>query len=148
MKAFASFTLILFIVLGICAPFALLPKQASALTAWVPGQPLVPCETSQYNAGQSAYTCSFGDVIQLIQNLIDLMFYLSVPLVAITLAYAGYEYLTAMGNTGQVAKARKMFTSVGLGFVFMLSAWLVVKFIEDNVLSSDFKQTLPVDLNQ
>jgi hypothetical protein len=52
-------------------------------------------------------------------------------------AYAGYLYLTAMGNSGQISKAHTVFLDAIIGFIIMLSAWLFVDFILTALLKGD-----------
>lgn len=109
--------------------------------AWVPGSsndPLIPC-------GVTGPDCTFADLVKLGSNIVDALFFFSIPLVAIVFAIAGTKYLTAMGNPSAVSGAKKMFTSVLMGFLFMLSAWLIVKFIASTLLTDEFRDT-PVKL--
>ena len=48
---------------------------------------------------------------------------------ALVFAYAGFLILTAGGNESKMEKGRGMFMPVVWGFVWMLSAWLIVKLI-------------------
>lgn len=85
---------------------------------------IVPCGGS----GQSA--CNFSFFIQLIRNVVKfLIFYLAVPLAAISFAVAGVMILTSGGNTGQVEQAKEIFWNVLIGLIVALAAWLVVNAI-------------------
>jgi hypothetical protein len=85
---------------------------------------LVPC------GGSGEQACNFNYFIQLIGAVIHfLVFYLAVPLAAISFAIAGVMILTAGGNEGQVAKAKEIFWNVLIGLVVALAAWLVVNAI-------------------
>ena len=131
MKKYFSILLGVVLFVIIVAPFT--------VSAWAPGQPFIPC-------GRTGPDCDFNGFIQLLRNAIDAMFIFSIPIVALVFAYAGYLYLTAMGNSSQASKARGIFTSVLMGFVIMLSAWLIVKVITDGLLSDSFKKDLPIQL--
>lgn len=92
----------------------------AAFAAWVPGQPVIPCGGSD---------CDFPKLVLLGGNLVDLGFYISIPLAAIAFTYAGFLLVTAVGDEGKVKKAGEIFQKVALGFIIVLSAWLVVSVI-------------------
>lgn len=85
---------------------------------------LIPCD------GVSK-VCDVAAFMTLINNLINYAFYFSVPIIAIAMIYAGYEFIVGAmrGNPGQVGDAKKMFGKILWGFVFMLTAWLIVSLI-------------------
>ena len=88
---------------------------------WKVGDPLVPCN------GSSESPCNFNALVQLASNIIDFIIYMSVSVSAIMFAYAGFLYITAQGETGKISTAHSIFKNVGLGLVFVLGAWLIVK---------------------
>ncbi|OIO33275.1 MAG: hypothetical protein COZ49_04250 [Candidatus Yonathbacteria bacterium CG_4_10_14_3_um_filter_47_65] len=97
------------ILVLMCAPFV-------ALSADV----IVPCEND----------CDFNDFIKLINNVINfLLFYISMPLAAISFAVAGVKMVLARGNESKVTEAKQIFWYVLMGALIALSAWLVVKAI-------------------
>lgn len=72
--------------------------------------------------------CSFPDIIRLINNLLQfLITVIFLPLFVIVFMYAGYQYLTAQGNSAKVANVKKLIMNVVIGLVIVLTAWLVVK---------------------
>ncbi len=78
--------------------------------------------------------CSFSDVIKLINNGINfLLTVILLPLFVIMLMYAGYQYLTAQGNSSKVANVKKLVKNLVLGLVIILTAWLVVKVVLQTV---------------
>ena len=89
---------------------------------------LVPCDGAD---------CGFNDLIQLAQNLINWMVYISVPIAAIVFTWAGMLYVTAAGDPGKIAKAHGLFKNVALGFVIVLAAWLIVYTITNSLLNED-----------
>jgi hypothetical protein len=101
----------------LCA-FALfsLPVLASAQTGWI-------------SCGANPTQCKWADLIQTANNLVNFLFRLAVGLASLSIAYAGWLYLTAAGDTGQISQAHKIFGKVVLGFLIMLSAWLLVKLV-------------------
>ena len=82
---------------------------------------LVPCEGPE---------CGFGDLITLVNKVIDfLLFTLALPLAAILFAYGGFLFLTSGGSEDKLSKAKQIFWNVLVGFVIALAAWIIVKAI-------------------
>ena len=83
---------------------------------------LVPCGTNT-NPG----ACDFNALIKLVNNVVNfILFRLAVPIAAIMFAYAGFELLTAGGDTAKLKKAKTIFTNVAIGLVIAAAAWLIV----------------------
>jgi hypothetical protein len=78
---------------------------------------IVPCD---------GVKCNLCDLVQLAQNLINIGIFVTIALSAITFAYAGGMYLTAGGDVAKATKARGVFTSVAVGLMIILGAWLAV----------------------
>ena len=75
----------------------------------------------------AAEECNFEQFICLLQRLMNFMlFVLAVPLAAISFAWAGWLYLSAAGNEGNIKQAHQIFGDVVLGLCLALSAWLIV----------------------
>lgn len=71
--------------------------------------------------------CGFSDFIILIQRIIEYVFVLVLPIMAIVFAYAGYLLLTSGGSESKRTAAKKAMTSALIGVVVIMSAWLLVK---------------------
>lgn len=79
---------------------------------------LIPCTNK----------CSFPDIIKIINNILSfLITTVFLPLFILVFMYAGYQYLTAQGNSAKVANVKKLLMKVVIGLVIVLTAWLVVK---------------------
>lgn len=81
--------------------------------------------------------CNFGHLVELASNIINFLIMLSIPLTVLAFAYAGLLMLTAGGNEGQISKAKGIFWTVLKGFLFILSAWLIVYTITTALLDPD-----------
>lgn len=68
--------------------------------------------------------CNFAALVKTITSLINWMFYISIPIAATLFAYGGVLYIT--GEPGKINQAKKIFTSVGIGFIIMAIAWVGV----------------------
>ncbi|MES2437176.1 MAG: pilin [Patescibacteria group bacterium] len=86
--------------------------------------------------------CGFNDVVILIQNLINVMFTISIPLTVIAFTYVGILLLTAGGNASKVTQAKEIAGKVMIGFIIILSAWLIVYLITSTFLSDEFNMFL------
>lgn len=73
--------------------------------------------------------CGLGDIIKLIQRIIEYIFILVLPIVAIVFVYVGFLYITSGGDTGKHTKAKQAMTNLGIGILVVLAAWLIVKSI-------------------
>lgn len=104
--------------------------------------PLVTCgRTGTGTAQQQAESCNFVAAVAMINTLIKYLIMISIPLAAVAFAYAGWLHLSAGDNSGQVTQARKIFTSVGIGFIIVLSGWLVFTLIAQTFLKDKTDST-------
>ena len=93
-----------------------------ALAAGLPTQ-IIP---ERCTGPDAAKNCSVCDIAKLVQNVLNAGIFLAVFLSAALFAWAGWNYLTASGNSSQATKAREVFTNVAVGFLIILAAWLVI----------------------
>ena len=115
--------------------FASMPVFAFA--ADVPDEGLVPCGNDKTNNTVNN-PCTFNDLVTLAQTVINfLIFKIAAPLAAVMFIWAGFLYLTAAGNEGQVKKAHELFWAVFIGIVIALAAWLLVNAVLTFFLGED-----------
>jgi len=79
--------------------------------------------------------CTFGDIMPTISGIINWVIIIAVSISAIMFAYAGFLYMTAQGDLGQMKKGRDIFKNVVIGFVIMLSAWLIVTLVLNTLIN-------------
>lgn len=84
--------------------------------------------------------CGFNHVIELAKRIITAWIMVGVTVAALGFAYAGFLYITAMGSDEKIKHAHSIFIKTFWGFVFMLSAWLIVKVFEDTFLTTTQKE--------
>ena len=87
--------------------------------------------------------CDYEDFLQLINNVINWIILVSFPVAAGVFAWAGFKLMTT-GVVDQKKEAKEMFWKVFWGFVFILSAWIIVTTITNALLSSSYKNAVPV----
>lgn len=90
--------------------------------------------------------CGYNDLLQLVNNIIKWIVLVSMPIAAGVFAWAGFTYMTT-GVVDERTKAKNMIQKVFIGFVFILSAWLIVSTILNALLADQFKNAVPVQLN-
>jgi hypothetical protein len=93
---------------------------------------LIPCD------GSDANPCTFTSLMELANNVILYLIYISIPLAAISFTYAGWLFITAGGNPRQISQAWSIFRKVAIGLIFILSAWLIVKTVTDALIYPEF----------
>jgi hypothetical protein len=96
--------------------------------------PIIPCTDN----------CGYNDLLQLVNNIINWIILISVPVAAGVFAWAGFTYMTT-GISDRKSYAKSMITKVFLGFVFILAAWLIVGTIIKALLNPSI--TVPVQIN-
>lgn len=103
---------------------------------------IVPCGCDTNNDGKVSgdEQCGFNDLITGIQNVLDWLMMISVPVAALMFAYAGWLYITARGDKNKIQTAHKVFVNVGVGFALVLGAWVIVYTIADVVLEDQYLQ--------
>jgi uncharacterized membrane protein YjgN (DUF898 family) len=70
--------------------------------------------------------CGYGDLIQSIQNLINFLVYFATIIAVILFIYAGTILVFSGGNSGKKDDAKKIFWNTTIGFIIVISAWLIV----------------------
>lgn len=104
--------------------FSLLPALSYA--AGLPSQ-IVPCNGKD---------CTVCHIAELINRIVLTGLYLSAFFAALLFAYAGWLYMTSNHSKGQ-----QIFTDVLIGFLIVLSAWLIIDTIMRVMIGS--KSRLP-----
>lgn len=70
--------------------------------------------------------CQACHIIGLAEELFDFTIFAGVFVAVIMIAFAGYKYITAQGDTGKVGEAHTIFRSVVIGLIIILGAWTIV----------------------
>jgi hypothetical protein len=123
-----SFTVLTLIaVFNVGLVFVPAPVSATTTPSDIGYTGLVKCDgvvaTDGSEPGRQT-RCNFANLVAQMNSLINWMFAIAVPFAVALFAYAGYLYMT--GTSGNISKARTVFTTVGIGFGLMLIAWTVI----------------------
>jgi len=73
--------------------------------------------------------CDFNALMDTVIKTINWAFVISIPVVTALFAYAGLLYMT--GRPNYRTKANTIFTSVGIGFIIVITAWFIVHTVVD-----------------
>ena len=100
----------------------------------------IPCD------GGLSDECGYDDLLILINNVIDWIIKISVPIAAGVFAWAGIKMMIHGDNPGKRSESINTMKKVFIGFVFILSAWIIVTTITNALLSdkNGFKDAVPV----
>jgi hypothetical protein len=93
---------------------------------------LIVCETKVNDP------CTYAHLILLAKNLINALIIISTFIATAGFAYAGFTLLISGGSASAKTKAKNIFQMVGIGYLWILAAWLVVYTITTVLLNPGF----------
>ncbi len=97
---------------------------------------LVPCGlSSDPLSATSCNICGFG---QLIQNIINFLIIISIPLSAALFAWAGIMLFTSTYKPEGIKKAKGIFRNVVIGLIIALSGYLIVQTLLNALMNQAF----------
>lgn len=94
-------------------------------------------ECGKYN------NCGYQDLMTMVNNIISWVILISIPVSSIVFAYAGFILMTT-GVADKKSQAKAMLWKVFVGMIFILSAWLLVTTITNNLLRKEFKDAVKI----
>lgn len=81
--------------------------------------------------------CNFCSLMQMADNIIQFLFVILVLAAVLSLVIAGFRLVTSQGNPGAMERAKKMVSNILIGFVIILSAWLIVDTVIKAIANRD-----------
>lgn len=84
-----------------------------------------------------AEQCGFDDLITMIQNILTWLIYIAVPISGLMFAYAGWLYMSARGDSGQISQAHQVFVNVAIGLALLVGAWVIVWTVANALFEGD-----------
>lgn len=81
--------------------------------------------------------CNLCTAVDMVDNIVDLLFTLLSIAAVLVLVFAGFKLVVSAGNPGAMSAAKSMITSVIVGFIIVLSAWLIVDTVMKALISED-----------
>ncbi len=73
--------------------------------------------------------CDFAALMDTVNQLITWCFLISIPVATVLFAWAGLLFMR--GTPGTIKKGKDIFTSVAIGFIIVLVAWISVRTFVD-----------------
>lgn len=98
----------------------------------VPECPVVESQGRLYECG-----CGIAEFLELAQNIINLSIYLAVLVFVLILMYVGLLLVTNFTNPNKIRQARRTAMAAVIGFVIVLSAFLIVDVIMKTFAGDD-----------
>ena len=130
-KSTTIFSILALLVLIPVISFAADPTVDEAATYGTTnskGGGIVPtCTGSTTSSGERA--CGYNDLVTLFKRVIVYLIFIGTTLASISVAYAGFLYMTSTGNTGKIEKAHQIFSTVIIGLIFLWGGWLLISTI-------------------
>ena len=100
----------------------------------------VKCKGGVDSAGNQV--CGFPELLAMVNRIIKYLLFIIAPAICtFILAYAGYLYVTSAGSTENISTAKKMLTTALSGWLIALVAWILIRFIMQDVLG--YKDSFP-----
>lgn len=88
------------------------------------------CNTILDSNGGFSNPCNFDRLLDLVNKFISyLLVYLATPIFALIIIYVAWLYLSDMGSSENIKKAKTIFKNAIIGYVVIMAAWLIVKTI-------------------
>lgn len=103
---------------------------------------IVPCQGVDNPATKDVVEteCDFNMLLVGFNRVLKFLLFLSIPLVMGMGLYTAYKFMTAGGDPGKLADAKKMFIPVALGIFWVLAAYIVVYTFLDKLVSENISQ--------
>lgn len=120
------------------------------------GASLIPCgqpaNTPNIIVGGVSYPttneCGFNDLIILANAIISFLMYdVAVPLAALGIMWAGGKLVVSQNKESAWSEARGSFGDIGMGFLIMLGAFVLIKLVLFTFLSNDQIEFMKFMLN-
>ena len=70
--------------------------------------------------------CNACSLVDMVNGIVNFLITICVVIAVVMLAVAGFKLLTSGGNSSAAQEAKGLFTNVVIGFIIVLSAWLIV----------------------
>ncbi|MEX0935110.1 MAG: PKD domain-containing protein [Candidatus Paceibacterota bacterium] len=89
---------------------------------------LVPC---------NGIDCDFNSFIELLNRVIEWIFYTAAVVATVMFAYAGWLYMSSGGSPQKISTAHNIFKKTAIGLIIIALAWLIVNTITASLLDTE-----------
>jgi hypothetical protein len=86
----------------------------------------------------SGTDCQACHVVSLLQSVINFGLGLTIPIVVVLIAYAGFLFFTSAESPGRVSTAKSIFKHAVIGFVIAICSFVIVNTILHTLLNDDY----------
>lgn len=83
--------------------------------------------------GNCEDTSGIRDIPTFLQRLLEIVQLIAIPIVVFFIIYAGFLFVTARGDTGQLSQARGALLAAVIGTAIILGAWVIATAIKGTV---------------
>ena len=91
---------------------------------------LVPCD-GPVGDGVTGEPCTYSTFIKGVDNILRFLIGFATVVAVIMFVYAGYLLISSGGDRAKAEQAKAIFKNVTIGFVIVITAWLIVFTIVD-----------------
>jgi hypothetical protein len=95
----------------------------------------LPVIASAQDSAQVTNPLESDNIGQFLEDVLDTITTLSVPVIALMIIYAGFMFVTAGGDEGQIEDAKKTALYTAIGAAIILGAELIVTVLENTAES-------------
>ncbi len=71
----------------------------------------------------------FTSIEQFVQGTLQAIVMIGLPVITVFVVYAGFKFVAARGNPGEISKAKENFVYVIIGAALILGAWVLATLI-------------------
>ena len=76
---------------------------------------------------------AFSTVPDFISGVLKVVVMIALPIITIFIVFAGFQFLSAQGNSGKLEKAKENFKWVIIGALLIMGAWVLATLIAGTV---------------
>ncbi|OHA86681.1 MAG: hypothetical protein A3A96_01395 [Candidatus Zambryskibacteria bacterium RIFCSPLOWO2_01_FULL_39_39] len=105
---------------------------------------IIPVFVSAQIIPNCSPNCGYQDLLKLVNNIINWIIMIAVPVAAGVFAWAGFKLMTT-GIADEKSAAKEMIWKVFIGLVFILAAWIIVGTIIKALLRDP--SSVPIDIS-
>lgn len=104
-----------------------------ALMVWAAALPVL-AQSSNCTTGKCLENpLRFPSLERFVEGVLQAIVMIALPIITAFMVYAGFKFVFARGNPGQISEARKNFTYVIIGTIMILGAWVMATLIGGTV---------------
>ena len=81
--------------------------------------------------------CNLCTLIQMFDRVLDFLFKFLTLAAVMMVMYAGFQLVISQGNSGAMEKAKGMISNIVIGFVIMMSAWLIIDTVMKGLVDTE-----------